>query len=744
MCPGRRVRQSGKCPRGHEYHLGVCLDIRDCEDTSPTTGTVGGQIHISEKECKYCSVTKWAHAQENIPTSLPLTSRANPLMNHPTDRPANARANPLINPPAYRPANPRANPLINPSTNPSADPRRNPPLDSSTNRPTNPRANPPINSTGRSANPRANPPINTRTGPPANPPTNPPRNPPRNPPPNPPANPPAPQANPNPHSIVNGSTNPVFQNLNQSQGRQVDLHFQFHKRQGRVVALQDGHVWSSEKDVEDLAHICGEARAEDYAKKLPNAGGRRIPKATPDEKDKCWERIIKRFGPDRLPDNFSPDDGYTGFPPGSRAEKAFLAGRRSQAPVQSPQAGHGLDNPSSQQHENRAQPSALQGGRAVGHNPRHGAQAQQPHIQDDQLDWRPDPGDVLYYNPSTPSDTGRQVQNPLRAGSDDIQGPGAPPFSGRMGLTPFRGNSEDASGESDPENPRSRQPSLAAGGGLPNIAGQSPLGRGRATSKASSGFYDDPGAPGATGVSSPASSDLRDSPQMPDHVSSRQSNSPVQGQSSARHAESLDPGYTGKGKSPMVPHNLAAGQTRSRSSSGSNQSPIEIPALGGGSPLRWEKNPFSSKSTQQPSGSMPKPQAKKSKNVTHAAGSPGQGFVGSPPSAAFGSPPPSSSAPRREVSREISNLSLRQSASPAASTPAATTPPIRQGTPRVQQARPTTPSGPTSAPRDTTPHRNPAPHTVAPVTGAGRGQGTGGAPRGSGNQGPAKKSTGRK
>jgi len=606
--------------------------------------------------------------------------------------------------------------------------------------------------------------------------------------------PPNPPTNPTSNSITQSSTNPVFRNLNKSQKQQVDHLFRLTRKRAKATALQKAHVWPSNKDVDELSHIWAEEHAVDYTKKLVNAGGGRVPKATRDEKDKCQERTFKRFGPARLPDNFSPDDGYEGFRKGSRAEKVYLASRRSVAPIQSPQAGRELDNPSSQQHENQAQPSALQGGRAVEHSPRHGAQAQQPHTEDDQDGWQAASGDELY-------NLGSQGRTPLRAGSLDPQGPGAPPFSGRTGLTPFSGDSVDASGESDPEHPRTRQPSPATGGGLPNVVGQSPL-RGGV----------DPRCRAASNASSLGSSRNRmhthgpsvSPPAVARQIHSEKSNSPLDKGPSpiltpnaqhmeyeiARHAAERgepyqdqdswmeqmrllgspsDQGHTREGLAPLFPQNLAAGQVHSRpSTSESNQS------FGGGA-LGSRTNTPAPGTTRQPSGSMLKPQAKKSRNVTHAASSPGQGFIGSPPSAASGSPPPL----RR---REISNVPLRPSASPAPSTPVVTTPPIRQGTPRVQQARatttpgptsaprdttphhnpavstpaattprvrqgtpplrqarPATPSGPTSTPRNTTPHRNPAPPTVTPATGVGRGQGPGGAPHGSGNQGPANK-----
>ena len=357
------------------------------------------------------------------------------------------------------------------------------------------------------------------------------------------------------------------------------------------------------------------------------------------------------------------------FPLSSNVDNGFRS--------RSLQAGRGLDNPSSQQHENRAQPSALEGRRAVGHSPRHGAQAQQPHIEDDQRGWQPDLGDPLYYDPHAHSGTDSQVRTPLRAGSYNIQGPRAP--------SPFRGYSADASGESDPdhEKPKSRQPSLPAGGGSPGLMGQSPLSsnagngsRSRSPTRASSYDLRGPGAPPASGISTPNSIDLQRS----------------------RNASQSPAGRSANSQNP--------------SRAGSNASV-----------------------SASPSDSMSRLPATRSSRNPSTAGSPGQGFGGSPLGQKVNSPQPSVGAHYQGTT----NMPFRPSASPAASTPAATTPPIRQGTPPLRQARPTTPSGPTSTPRNTTPHRNPAPPTVAPATGATRGQGTGGAPHGSGNQGPANK-----
>lgn len=264
--------------------------------------------------------------------------------------------------------------------------------------------------------------------------------------------------------------------------------------------------------------------------------------------------------------------------------------------------------------------------------------------------------DLMGQSPlSRSADNGLRSRAPTRAGSYDYVDPGAPAFSGRTGLTPFRGNSEDAVWEIDSEyeNPRSRQPSLAAGGGSANVTGQPPLSRGRATSNASPKMYEDPGAPPASGISSPTSSDMQRSPRIA-------SQSPA-----------------GRGVN-----------SQSRSRAGSNAS-----------------------NSAPPSGPMSRLLAKTSSRDLSTAGSPGRSFVGSP----LGQ---EGNSPQGALRQRSSSIPMRAGTSPLPSTPSGNTPHSRQGTPNLQQTR--------------------------PVTGAGTGQVTRGAPLGSGNQGPAKKNAKKK
>ncbi|KAI4944274.1 hypothetical protein J4E91_008831 [Alternaria rosae] len=596
-------------------------------------------------------------------------------------------------------------------------------------------------------------------------------------------------------SQANPSTVPLTRDLSKAETTKVnDIRWQ-EKNVSKKIADQVENVWNSKAEKDRFPGVYSEGMVKVYIPRLIKAGGGSAKRMTVDEKDKALADIIETFGPKKLPVDFRPFLKGRGFAKGSLAEKAYLDGRRSETPVQSSQAQGEVGSHSSRRHEHRAQTSAPQGGRAVEHSPRRGAQAQQPHIQDGHPEdlWQPDSDDELYHNPEEPPGTGRHGRTPATAYRD----PGAPGPTGPAGSTPRSVNSLQSDGTRAPVGARGTS-------GGPDRHDHS-----RAASRSGSEGYWNPGAPGYTGISSPTSSDLRQSPRIAGqspvecdvdrrgrsqaasevrfpassrdrwhtnepsasppavarHIYSNKGNSPFDRAPSPmpltpntqymedkieKEAEKRgekykdleswgkslmgqsgnpsDQGHTSGGRAPLVPQNLAAGRIHSRpSTSGSNQS------SGGGAFASQTNTP--APGTTQHSGSMPKPLTKKSTADMRAAGSPGQSFGGSSLGQEVNSPQPSVGA----VHQRSSSIAMRPSASPAASTPAVTTPLVRQATPPLQQARPTNTPGPTGAPHNTTPHRDPAPRTVAPATGAGRSQVTGGAPHGAGNQGPANK-----